>query len=224
MADSGWGAGAIGAFGAMIGSVVGAGIASAALQSKRFRHVSSDHRQRALLLTTAGTGVVGALASVKLALDNGVGCPPCPAGTTRQLPASSTAPSPTPGTPVPASTANSWEGGATAAFGAIVGGVIAGAGTAAALSSKQFRRTSSGNRQRSLVLASAGGTVLGALFGGKAAADLGMGCGTCAPSGPAPTLTPTPVTPPTLPAPTVIPPVIPTPTVMPAEGGGGGIT
>ena len=70
MADSGWGAGAIGAFGAMIGSVVGAGIAGAALQSKKFRHVSSDHRQRALLLTTAGTGVVGALAAVKVSANS----------------------------------------------------------------------------------------------------------------------------------------------------------
>jgi len=211
MADSGWGAGAVGAFGAMIGSVVGAGVAGAALQSKKFRHVSSDHRQRALLLTTAGTGVLGALASVKLALDNGVGCPPCPAGTTRQLPASTTTPSPTPGTPPAAgSTANSWEGGATAAFGAIVGGVLGGAATAAALSSKQFRRTSSGNRQRSLVLASAGGTVLGALFGGKAAADMGMGCGTCAPSG-----APTNTVPVQLPSPNVLPQVLPTPQVIP---------
>lgn len=198
--SGGWGAGAIGAFGAMIGSVVGAGLASTAFQSRQYRHVSSDHKQRAMVLATGATAVFGALVGVKLALDKGIGCPPCPTGQVRQLPAPGSPNQPTqPPSPVPTTTpatgSSSWEGGALAASGAAVGGVLAAAAAAATLDGKPFRRTSSSKRQRTLVLTSATGAVLGALFGGKMVADAGVGCGACVASVVPPGAPVTPVTP-----------------------------
>ena len=217
MADSGWGAGAIGAFGAMAGSVVGAGIAGAALQSKKFRHVSSAHRERAYVLVTGLSGIVGALVGTKVALGKAIGCPACPPG---QSPAVSTLGS----AQVVAPTTSSWEGGATSAFGAMAGGVLAAGIAGAVFSSRRGGRVAGMSKQRAYILASSGGTVLGALFGGKAAADAGMGCPPCVPTNqrvpaPPPQVTPPTPTPPVQTTPPVqVPPppqVIRPPTVPP---------
>lgn len=182
-ATSGWGAGAIGAFGAMIGSVVGAGMVGVAMQSRQFRGASPAKAERALVLTTGVTGVLGALVGVKMALDHGIGCAPCSAGQVRQ--ALVATPGVTPGFGTTPAGSSSWEGGALAASGAAVGGVLGAALSAAVMEGRSFRGTPRGKRQRTLVLTTASASVLGALFGGKAVADAGIGCAPCV-NGPVP--------------------------------------